>query len=88
MTDRVTALSELASGWQIHGKTGTGFPVNADGSEDKGCAYGWFVGRATKDNRAIIFVRLIKDDKQESVAAGLRARDAFTKELASILPSL
>jgi beta-lactamase class D len=88
MTDRITAMGELASGWQIHGKTGTGSPVNADGSKDTGHAYGWFVGWATKGDRAIVFVRLIQDDRQESVNAGLRAREAFMRELASMLPSL
>jgi beta-lactamase class D len=88
MTDKITTLGETADGWRINGKTGTGFPINTDGSEDKAHAYGWFVGWATKDNRAIVFVRLIQEDKQEPVSAGLRAREAFTKELTSLLPSL
>lgn len=44
-------------GWQIHGKTGMGYPKRADGSLDKGQQIGWFVGWASKGSQHHIFVR-------------------------------
>jgi beta-lactamase class D len=78
----------LANGWDIHGKTGTGFPIGADGSENVDHAYGWFVGWARKGNRTLTFARLSQDDKHEDVSSGLRIRDAFMEELPTILDSL
>lgn len=88
MTSRITAITVLPNGWDIHGKTGTGFPIKADGSDDLDHAFGWFVGWATKGGRTLVFARLIQDDKRESINAGLRARDAFMREVPSILDSL
>ena len=85
MTGRITAVSVRPNGWEIHGKTGTGSPIKADGSEDSDHAFGWFVGWAVKGGRTLVFARLIQDDRQESVGAGLRARDAFLAEAASVL---
>jgi len=85
MTSRITAIGVLQNGWEIHGKTGTGFPRTADGSLDMNHAYGWFVGWATKGPRSVVFARLIQDKKPEASNAGLRARDAFLKELPEML---
>lgn len=87
MTGRITALGTLADGWEVHGKTGTGFPAKADGSDDEDHAFGWFVGWASKDARTIVFVRLIQDEHAEPIPAGVRARDAFLTELPQILKS-
>jgi beta-lactamase class D len=85
MTNRITAVGRLADGWDVHGKTGTGSPRKADGSADADRAFGWFVGWATKDGRALVFTYLIQDDRHEPTRAGLRARDAFMKKLPSML---
>ena len=34
MTEQITEVTELGC-WDIHGKTGAGFPTNADGSDDE-----------------------------------------------------
>jgi beta-lactamase class D len=88
MTGQITQIAVFPDGWEIHGKTGWGFPAVADGSHDEAHAYGWFVGRATKGARTIVFARLIQDEKQEKESAGLRARAAFLNELPSLLNSL
>lgn len=84
MTKALTEITVLPDGWDIHGKTGTGSP-GSDGSYDPAHAYGWFVGWATKGTRTLVFARLIQDEKLEEGAAGIRARDAFLKELPAIL---
>lgn len=85
MTSRITAVGEIAGGWEVHGKTGTGFPLKPDGEHDMEHAWGWFVGWAGRGDRTLVFARLIQDEKKESVNAGLRARDAFMQELPGFL---
>ena len=87
MTERITLYTTLPGGWEIHGKTGSGFPRKADGSQDEAHGYGWFVGWATLGHRTIVFARLIQDDAPQKVSAGYRARDALLQELPGILAS-
>jgi beta-lactamase class D len=85
MVGRITRIAPASGGWEVHGKTGTGFPVLPDRSTDEDHAFGWFVGWASKGSRSVVFARLIQDTEAESTPAGLRARDAFMKELPGIL---
>ncbi len=87
MTSRITAITTLPNGWEIHGKTGTGFPQTAGGADDEAHAYGWFVGWAAKGPRTIVFARLIQDERPEAGPAGLRARTALLGELPGVLDS-
>jgi beta-lactamase class D len=87
MTREITRLDPL-DGWEIHGKTGTGAPVGADGARDEAHSYGWFVGWARKDASVIVFARLIQDEGQASEKkepAGLRARATLLAELPASL---
>jgi beta-lactamase class D len=88
MTKLITAVAVVPSGWEIHGKTGTGSVPVSDGSYDQAHSYGWFAGWATKGPRTFVFARLIQDEKLETEPAGIRARDAFLKELPSLLDAL
>ena len=85
MTGRITAIAGDHGGWEIHGKTGTGFPQLADGRSDHTHAYGWFVGWAVKGGRAFVFVRQTQDASLQDGPAGLRARDAFLPALPATL---
>jgi beta-lactamase class D len=80
-TSEITEVVRRQDGWIVHGKTGTGFPTTALGHDDVVHGWGWFVGWATKAGRTRVFARLIQDDEQQAGGAGLRARDAFLKEL-------
>jgi len=61
-------------GWQIHGKTGMGYPKLLDGSLNREQQIGWFVGWASKQDKKLIFVHTViqKPGKQ---FASLKARD-------------
>ncbi len=87
MTGRITAVATIENGWEVHGKTGTGFPHAADGSSDENHAFGWFVGWASKGSRTIVFARLIQDENAQTTPAGIRARDGFLMELPGMLAS-
>jgi hypothetical protein len=66
MTEQITAVTQLSDGWDVHGKTGTGFPANADGSDDRTRGWRWFVGWARRDGKTLVFARLIQDDGRDS----------------------
>lgn len=82
----VTQQFDAGSGWTVHGKTGSAMPRNKDGSFRRGNAWGWFVGWAQKNDRKIIFAKLIQDEVKQDSSAGLRARDQFLAELPKLIP--
>ncbi|QJE02754.1 class D beta-lactamase [Massilia forsythiae] len=88
MTARLLRLPGLVDGWTVHGKTGTASPRRADGSEDPGHAYGWFVGWASKDGRDVVFAELALVPTQEGSYAGPRVRDDFLRRLPARLRAL
>ena len=82
MTEEIT-LQEDLNGWRIYGKTGTGSP-GQDHKYQADQAYGWYVGWARKCAQAMVFVRLIQDEKAQSPNAGLRARSQMSEQLLSV----
>ena len=88
MTSRITRIPGDAGGWELHGKTGAGFPVLADGRTDHAHGYGWFVGWAVKGGRTFVFVRQTQDSEAHDEPAGLRAREAFLPGLPATLDAL
>ncbi len=85
MTAKLTDIAQLPHGWRVHGKTGTGAALRADGSQDPHLSIGWFVGWATQGSRSIVFVHQIQDEKEERTYAGLRARDQLLRQLPAAL---
>lgn len=88
MTSKITSVVTLPNGWKVFGKTGTGAATKTDGTQDWEHSIGWFVGWAVKGSRCIVFVRQIQDEKEETTYAGPRAREAFLRELPSLLEAL
>lgn len=82
MTEAITDVAQLPNGWDIHGKTGTGFPAKADGSDDKAHGWGWFVGWARKNGKTVVFARLVQNDaeQKQGISMGLLARDSFLSD--------
>ncbi|WP_202795541.1 class D beta-lactamase [Rhodospirillum centenum] len=77
------------AGWAVRGKTGTGFQPGADGTPDRSRPFGWYVGWAEKDGRALVFVHLLKDGPgDDGSPAGPRARAALLERLERLLPAL
>jgi len=81
VTATLLKLPFETGGWQVYGKTGTAFPVRADGTQDRAHAYGWFVGWATRGSRTVVFARLLQDRTEGDSAAGPRAKAAFLQAL-------
>jgi beta-lactamase class D len=88
MTARLLYVGELANGWSVRGKTGTGFQMKDDGTADLSRQIGWFVGWAARGKRMIVFVYAVGDEQAQSTRAGLRARDTFMEQLPGLLDAL
>jgi beta-lactamase class D len=88
MTRTLVDIGVQPSGWHVYGKTGAGASKNPDGTVAMGQPWGWFVGWATKGDRAVVFARLTKDTERPSGPPGLAARDAVLRDLFSAPSSL
>ncbi|MBS0376917.1 MAG: class D beta-lactamase [Proteobacteria bacterium] len=86
MTARITAVGKLPGGWDVHGKSGTGFGLKLDGSgPDLTRQVGWFVGWAVRDTRTVVFAAAGIDEQPEPTRAGVRLKQAFLAELPRLL---
>jgi beta-lactamase class D len=87
MTSRITAVGK-ANGWELHGKSGNGARVNADGTVDHTRQIGWFVGWASQGERVVAFARCIQDDGPQPEPVARRAREGMLRDLPGLLDSL
>jgi beta-lactamase class D len=76
---------DIEDGWGVQGKTGMAYSRKADGTPEYGRPYGWYIGWARRDERTVVFARLIQDEKKQEPRTSLRARDSILKELPGIL---
>ena len=76
---------DIADGWRAQGKTGMAYPRKADGNFDYARPWGWYVGWARRDDRTVVFARLLQDEKKQEPRTSLRARDGILAELPGIL---
>lgn len=76
---------DIEDGWSARGKTGMAYSQKPDGTRNYGRPWGWYIGWARKDNRTVVFARLIQDDKKEQTRTSLRARDGVLGELPGIV---
>ena len=88
MTDRLTRLPALVDGWQVHGKTGSGSPVLADGTPDDARRLGWYVGWLSKGDRRIVFAQMAvreadgsADAPLDSAPMGIQVKEDFLRQL-------
>lgn len=88
MTEQLTALGTLPNGWNVNGKTGTGYLLKADGSRNEDRQFGWFIGWARKGERTLTFVHVIQDERKETASAGIRAKEALMPQLPEMLDNL
>ena len=87
-TSKIIEVSPVRDGWEAHGKTGTAYPKNPDGTLDEAHGLGWYVGWAVKDGRTLIFARLSQDERKEATPGGTRARDALLESWPTLVASL
>jgi len=86
MTKRITLVDTSASGWTLHGKTGSG-AVGSAGPDRKSTLWlGWFVGHVARGDREYVFVCRYADrvPSRDHRPAGWIARD-IAKDILSRL---
>lgn len=76
---------DIADDWGVQGKTGMAYPRKADGNFDYNKPWGWYVGWARREERTVVFARLVQDEKKQEPRTSLRARDSILQELPGIL---
>ncbi|MCX7115289.1 MAG: class D beta-lactamase [Gammaproteobacteria bacterium] len=75
LTRDIFFIETLSNGWRLYGKTGTGFQLNPDGSQNQDRQIGWFVGWVEKQNRKIIFAQYAEDKQKMDSTAGRRVKE-------------
>ncbi len=55
-TKNIMFIEELANGWKLYGKTGTGYDRNADGSFNKDIQNGWVCWFFRKERENLYFL--------------------------------
>ncbi|KTC83166.1 class D beta-lactamase [Legionella cincinnatiensis] len=86
MTKDIMYIQELAGGWKLYGKTGTGEQLTKDKNQKLSLRQGWFVGWIEKDNRKVTFVNHITDCNESF--AGLKARNEALIQLFHLINEL
>lgn len=82
MTMTILPRFEAGDGWEIQGKTGAGWLRDRSGKIDRDRPLGWFVGWAVKDDRRVIFARLLVDTKQHrGTPISFGVRDSLIADL-------
>jgi beta-lactamase class D len=85
MTRNIVYVEDLPHGWKLYGKTGSGYLLNEYRTQNLEIKHGWFIGWIEKNNKKIIFVNHIVDDKKEEKHAGPRAKEQAKEKLREII---
>ena len=83
VTKEVTFVDKSASGWTLHGKTGTGRVGPSGAKVDSTLWLGWFAGHVARGDREYVFVTTYTDrvPSTDDRPAGWVARDLTKKIL-------
>lgn len=91
VSDKAYAMTEAAmpafeaGGWQVRGKTGTGWLAAKGGAPNRNRPVGWFVGWAEKDGKRIVFAKLVVNGGKSDKLMGRVVRAAFLEELPGLI---
>ncbi|WP_182912968.1 class D beta-lactamase [Paracoccus onubensis] len=80
-TKKLLVFDEQPGGWRIYGKTGAGMPFGEDGELLKGQPFGWYVGWAEKDERKVVFARLVRFSERPETTPAMIARAGLLEAL-------
>lgn len=77
MTLAIVPHFQAGDGWDIQGKTGSGWLRNQAGEVDYNRPLGWFVGWAVKDGRRVVFARLHVANRKYDQPISFETRDSL-----------
>ena len=83
VTKEITFVDKSASGWTLHGKTGSGHVGSLAANPDSTLWQGWFVGHVARGDREYVFVTAYTDRmvSRDRSPGGFIARDITKKIL-------
>lgn len=84
MTLAIMPQFAAGDGWDIQGKTGSGFMRDKAGKADRSRPLGWFVGWATKGDRRVVFARLNVSDRPSDQPLSILTRESLIAEFPGI----
>ena len=84
-TRQLFYLETFSNGWKLFGKTGSGFQLNADGTQDFSHQIGWFVGWVEKDGKTMVFAQFMADKEKMDTTAGKRNKEIAKDKLMKLL---
>jgi beta-lactamase class D len=79
-TKKILFIQDLAGGWKLYGKTGSGRLRDENGIKSE-LQHGWFIGWIEKQGRVVTFASHIADDKKEDTFASFRAKNEALNKL-------
>lgn len=80
-TAEIVPHFQAGDGWDVQGKTGSGWLRDAKGAVNRNRPLGWFVGWAVQGERRVVFARLEVGNRKVEQYASIIARDGFLAEL-------
>jgi beta-lactamase class D len=88
MTRNICYVEDLADGWKLYAKTGSGSVLSPDKTQKLERQIGWYIGWIQKDNRSIVFAHYFEDEEPQETAAGPRAKAAAKEKLIYLIKSM
>jgi len=85
MTKKLLFVEELADGWKLYGKGGSGYMRNKAKTKKLDRQLGWFIGWIEKGDSRIIFAHYIEDPKKENTWANFRATSEAKAKLKELV---
>ena len=84
MTMAIVPHFAAGDGWDIQGKTGSGWLRAGNGKVDYARPLGWFVGWAVKDGRRVIFARMHIANRRYENPISLETRDSLIDDFPTL----
>ena len=85
---RILRLGSLPNGWDLYGRTASGYGTNENGLRSKKRSVHWFVGWIRKGNRKIVFVYFGESPHSPHFTDGRKRKETVQKKLEEILKRL
>ncbi len=73
--------ARTASGWRVHGKTGSTWTYSRSWVANQSEPIGWYVGWVSREDKTFVFARVTVGDKPFQTPLGLLVREQLLQEL-------
>ncbi|MBL4916283.1 class D beta-lactamase [Szabonella alba] len=85
LTRQIIPQFDGSDGWQVQGKTGSGWLRDGSDRIDRSKPVGWFVGWAEKDGRQVVFAEMLVAAERLDRPGGFVARDRMLARIGDLM---